>query len=506
MTSRRLFLLVFGCLMAVVTAENLGTPRNAGPDEPAHIVRGAGIVRGEIFGNMTYGEWLEDHEPLDAGGADIVNADLDSDALKVYDVPRWVAQPSATCYAHNGDVPATCSTIDRAGGNGALSTAAMYPVWGHILPGLATLLVHSSTALWLARFLHAIVPVVLVAATLTHLLVTRRRAAASAVLVATTPMALFLLAVVNPSGIAIAGAIAVWVTLDDLYRTGRTPWWLLTLGYGALVLPRDDGLIWAALILAVLTLVWRRSPVTLWIPLPNPNRIAIAAVSVVGLVWAALSALTGGGLVPVAKPENLADVVIQNTGRHLREAVGVLGWLDTPLPESTYALWFFAAGLVVMIALVTREYRRAIGAAAALGLFVVGGWVLEILQGRTAGLFWQGRYALPVLVGMVIVAALGTDADRKIGDVAAAVPGLLALVVWNLAFFQQLRRWAVGQHGSIRPWAWDTWDAPVPILLLIGVHVAASAALGWLCWSNRPSSAPATPAPAAWADDATPPT
>jgi hypothetical protein len=496
-TQRRLFLLIFGCLIAVVTAQNLGTPRNAGPDEPAHIVRGAGLVRGEVFGE-SYGDWLRDGPVLDPGGADIARADLDSSALAVYDVPRWVARPSATCFAHQGDVPATCSaddlcydvdgggsrpcTPDERSGDGALSTAASYPIWSHILPGLATLLVHSSTALWLARFLHAIVPVVLVAATLTHLLATSRQAAASAVLLATTPMLLFLLAVVNPSGVAIAGAITAWVTLDDVLRTGRAPWWLLTLGFGALVLPRNDGLIWAALIVGVLALVWRRNPLTLWSALPPRNRIAIAAVSVVGAAWALIS---GGGLVPVAKPDNFVDRVLMNTGQHLREAVGVLGWLDTPLPESMYALWFFTAGLVVMIALVTREYVRAIGAAAALALFVVVGWVLEIVQGRTAGLFWQGRYALPVLVGMVIVAAMGSDIDRRIGPVAAAVPGALALVVWNVAFFQQLRRWAVGTNGSIRPWAWDTWDTPVPIPLVIVVHVAATALLAWVCWSPR---------------------
>jgi hypothetical protein len=484
---RRLFLLIFGCLLAVVTAQNLGTPRNAGPDEPAHIVRGAGLVRGELFGDMSYGDWLDaGNPPLDAGGADIVNADPDSDDVQVYDVPRWVAQPSATCFAHNPEAAATCSLVDAAGGDGAISTAPSYPIWSHILPGLATLVVHSSSALWLARLLHALVPVVLIAATLAHLLGTRRQAAASAVLLATTPMVLFVLAVVNPSGVVIAGAIAVWVTVDDLLRTGRTPWWLLTLGYGALVLPRNDGLIWAALIVGVLALVWRRNPVTLWPALPPRNRIAIVAISLVGAAWAAFS---GGGLVPVAKPDNFVDQVFMNTGQHLREAVGVLGWLDTPLPESMYALWFFAAGLVVMITLVTREYMRAVGAAAALALFVVAGWVLEIVQGRTAGLFWQGRYALPVLVGMVIVAAMGTDVDRKIGAVAAALPGALALVVWNVAFFQQLRRWAVGTHGSIRPWAWDTWDTPVPIPLVIVVHVAASAGLAWLCWAPRRADA-----------------
>lgn len=484
MNQNRLFLLIVGALLAVVTAENLGTPRNAGPDEPAHIVRGAGLVRGQVFGE-TYGDWLVDNPPLDPGGADIANADADSDAVQVYDVPRWVAQPSATCYAHEPNVPAACSTVGATDGDGALSTAASYPVWGHVLPGLATLVVNGSSALWLARFMHGLIPVVLVGATLAHLLGGRRQAAASAVLVATTPMVLFVLAVVNPSGIAVAGAIALWVTADDLYRTSRPPNWLFASAFAALVLPRDDGLIWAALVVVVLALVWRRNPLELWRVLPTPTRIAVGAVSVVGAAWAAFA---GGDLVPVDRPATgieFAEIVVQRTGSHLREAVGVLGWLDTALPESMYALWFFAAGLVVMIALVTREYQRVVGSAMALGLFVVVGWVLEIVQGHTAGLFWQGRYALPMLIGMVLVAGLSVDADRRIGGVAAAAPGVLALVVWNVSFFQQLRRWGVGQSGSIRPWAWDTWDAPVPIIVLIVVHVTGSVVLGWTCWAHR---------------------
>jgi len=487
----RLLLLVAGALLAVVTAENLGTPRNAGPDEPAHIARGAGLVRGQVSGE-TYGDWLVDNPPLDAGGADIANANPDSDAVQVYDVPRWVVQPSATCYAHQPNVPAACSTVGDTDtdGDGALSTAASYPIWGHVLPGLGTLVIPGSSALWMARFLHALVPVVLIGATLARLIGERRQAAASAVLVATTPMVLFLLAVVNPSGIAVAGAIAMWVTTDDLYRTGRPPGWLFASAVAALVLPRDDGLLWAALVVVVLSVVWRRNPVTLWRILPVPTRLLLGAVSLVGAAWAALAR---GGLVPVDRPATgveFAEIVVQRTGSHVREAVGVLGWLDTALPESMYALWFFAAGLVVMIALVTREYRRVVGAAMALGLFVVVGWVLEIVQGRTAGLFWQGRYALPMLIGMVLVAGLSVDADRHIGRAAATAPGVLALVVWNISFLQQLRRWGVGQSGSIRPWAWDTWDAPVPVVVLILVHGAGTLALGWICFTRRIRPAP----------------
>ena len=102
MTKRGLFLALFGCLLAVVLAESLATPRNAGPDEPAHIVRGAGLVRGEVFGTQL-AEWSAEHggDVPEAGGADIANADQDSDALRVFDVPRSVVQPSEACFAHN---------------------------------------------------------------------------------------------------------------------------------------------------------------------------------------------------------------------------------------------------------------------------------------------------------------------------------------------------------------------------------------------------------------------
>ena len=247
MTAQRRFLAIFGCLLAVITAENLGTPRNAGPDEPAHIIRGAGLVRGELLGEQ-YSDRRADHggEDLDAGAAEVAMADPDSAALRVFDVPRSLTEPSEECYSHNGSVPASCSRTGDTSGRGAVSTAGWYPIWGHILPGLASLVTSSPTGLWLARFLHGVIPAILVAATLARLIGDGRRGAAAAVVVAVTPMTLFVFAVVNPSGLVAAGAIAVWVAADDVYRTikaGPRPVahtradWLLPAGYAALVLP-----------------------------------------------------------------------------------------------------------------------------------------------------------------------------------------------------------------------------------------------------------------------------
>jgi Predicted membrane protein (DUF2142) len=371
-----------------------------------------------------------------------------------------------------------------------LSTAANYPIWAHVLPGLATVIVDGPEAAWLARFLHALLPVALIAATLLRLVAGERRAAASATLVAMTPMVLFLLAVVNPSGWVVAGAIALWVAVDDAFRSGgarisgRRPQagWLLAAGFAMLVLPRNDGLLWAALVIAVLAIVWRRNPVVLWRGASTAVRVVVAAVTAAAAGWALFS---GSDLVPVGGPSglSLAETVVAGTGRHVREAVGVVGWLDTQIPESAFALWCFGAGVVVMIALVSEQPRRVAGAVLALALFVVTGWVLEIVQGNTAGLFWQGRYALPMLIGVILVAGLTPGADLRIGRLAVVAPAVIAVIVWNLAFFQQLRRWGVGESGSIRPWAWDTYGAPLPVLLLMAIHAGASIGLCWFVLS-----------------------
>jgi hypothetical protein len=304
---------------------------------------------------------------------------------------------------------------------------------------------------------------------------------------------------VNPSGIVVAGAVALWVAGDELVRTKSPPDWLLPSSFAAVVLPRDDGLLWAALVFGVLLIAANAGPRDVWRAIPATTRVLGGAVALVGAAWALFA---GGDLVPVDRPASgidFAELVVQRTGRHLREAVGVLGWLDTPLPESMYALWFLAAGLVVMVPLVLRQYRRALASMLALGLFVVVGWLLEIVQGRTAGLFWQGRYALPMLIGFVLVAGLSAHADRAVGPAAAFTPAVLAAVVWNVSFLQALRRFGVGSNGSIRPWAWDTWDAPLPVELLIVVHIAASAALLWQLWTriDRTESVvePAAPSP-----------
>jgi hypothetical protein len=51
------------------------------------------------------------------------------------------------------------------------------------------------------------------------------------------------------------------------------------------------------------------------------------------------------------------------------------------------------------------------------------------------------------------------------------------VVVVNVALAAAIRRWAVGLGGSLYPWHWHTYRAPVHPGLLIVMHAVASVAL-----------------------------
>ena len=60
---------------------------------------------------------------------------------------------------------------------------------------------------------------------------------------------------------------------------------------------------------------------------------------------------------------------------------------------------------------------------------------------------------------------------------------LLALVVPNVALAAAMRRWSVGLAGSMFPWDWNTYNSPVPPVVLLAMSVAAS--VGLWTWARR---------------------
>jgi hypothetical protein len=217
-----------------------------------------------------------------------------------------------------------------------------------------------------------------------------------------------------------------------------------------------------------------------WVRLGSPSRL-VRLLYIAGWTVAAF----GAGLAIMTRRDDgfdraVLELVVGRTGGDLTEAIGVLGWLDTPLPTTAVFAWLVGVGVLVGAGIVAARWDALRTAAVILVVGVYASWVLTMLQNDATGTYWQGRYYLPLLVGIPVVLSaiqLPDAVSRRIGMTAAVI----ALVVSNAAMFAMLRRFGVGSAGSLFPWDWDTYEAPLPPVVVLVVHVAAS--LGLLWWA-----------------------
>lgn len=492
-------------------------PPGSGPDEPGHLVRAGAVVRGE-FG--------------------------DDDVFSLSDSYQ-IAEPG--CYAFQPAVPASCAlNPSRTGATLDLpSRAGEYPVWGHAVVGVPTLL-PVLEPLWWARAAGAAVATLLVGGALAHAMRLHRPATAG-LLLGVTPMAWSTFGTVNPSSFAIAGSVALWTGLlvrhdDDTATNNTAVWldarWLTAIGWATLTLPRRDGLVWACITLTIALVATQRPALSWWRSFSRAQQATIAASTAVTMVWGALSdsrstqfvvvaplliaateawrwwwdrpvhtgatrwgtaaAASALGLLatyvvidtrPGGWDTDLAVDLVMQTDDNIVEAIGVLGWLDTVVPAGAVYLWLIALGMLLAAALMAGSIRPVVWAAVLTGATITTSWVLELVQGNTSGTYWQGRYSIPLIVGIPLLLSIaGRDRAGQTGiPVVHRVVGVSGLIVVNIAAWAAARRFGVGITGSLLPWRWDTAIQPIPPVLLLTVHAAASL---WLASTLlRPSAA-----------------
>jgi hypothetical protein len=179
----------------------------------------------------------------------------------------------------------------------------------------------------------------------------------------------------------------------------------------------------------------------------------------------------------------------------LREMVGWFGWLDAPAPGLTYALWAIVFGVLLGLALVAWRRRFLVVAGAAAIVTVAAPLVFETVQAHQVGFFWQGRYSMPLALGVPVLLALsvalprattvaagagddpvlnGSGVARLVGAVAVAV------VIGHVAAFgQALRRNTVGYNGPLDFLVHPDWEPPVPAWLLALLFTVTVAAFVW---------------------------
>ena len=508
MSDRQLTSIVAALVGGIVLSWLLIVPPGAQPDEHSHLVRaGALVLRADA---------------VDGG----------------YLLPDRYVMTDPGCYAFDPFAPATCAApLEHTGRDLLVLTRADdYPPGGHGLTGAATLL-PGLDPVWWARLIAGGVATAFVAAGVV-LALRRSRLLGGALLLALTPMAWSSLPSANPSTYAIAGATALWVTLLTVDVRDRIPAataWLVAAGWASLVVSRRDGLVWACLIVfgvavfrrfallelarrltvgpvalaglaTLITLVWgvtsesRTSQLVVVAPIllvvGELVRSKIDAVPPEARWWlggiAAIAAVVAWPVVVSTRAKgwdtDLFVAIVNQTDDNLVEAIGRLGWLDAPIPAFAVYAWLLSVGGLIAYALVTNV-RGLVAAGTLVAVAAWSSWTFELLQNNDSGTYWQGRYSLPLLIGVPLLLAVRAtdragdagpdDIVRRLGARLTVWVTITGLLVLNLGAWAAARRWGVGLDGSYLPWRWDTSLQPVPPVVPLVVLAACSFGLGW---------------------------
>ncbi len=180
----------FAALLVVVITWAVGMPRFASPDETAHVYKAYATAHGQLLGKPAEGF---------------------PNNLREFEGPAALGPPNLNCYVGQPDVPASCATEISPR---LISSAARYPPWYYGLVGAPVAVTGQSQHVFAYRLVSAVLCVALLALAM---LLAKRSARGGVVvalqLVALTPMALFLMASVNPNAIEIAVFVAIWACL-----------------------------------------------------------------------------------------------------------------------------------------------------------------------------------------------------------------------------------------------------------------------------------------------------
>ena len=405
-------------------------PPGAGPDEAANYIKAVGVGQGDLLGVRG---------PLPPAQA----APFSPDALRLAwssSTTRWVRVP-----AHL--VPAGFTRSDQrdpAMPNQTEPTyVGTYQPFIYLLSGLVTRLAPDPiTALLLARLAGALLCLALLAAAARLLAMPGgNRLSLLGLLLAVTPLVIFVTAAVSASGFEICAGICVFAAVLRLarpYAQSRAPLIVLVIAGTVLALSRPLGVIWLGLDLALLLLLvgpsrlaqdLRRNP-----RLTAGGALLLLTAAAIGLGWEL-------GVEP-HHHTSLAELVyflpraIALLPLDLKQAIGIFGWLDSWMPGGAYFLWMAALAALLLGALLigSRRQRLVLGSlvAANLGVALAIGAAIIMPIGSPL----QARYFLAFALTIPLYAGevLALNAGRLRPTTSARLAGaLLALAATTQA-------------------------------------------------------------------------
>lgn len=506
LSPRHVFLVVLTLAFVSLACWSFADPLVAAPDEQAHLLHAYALDHGQLGTPTT--------------PPSKVNVDVTVPMSLYYSAIYPI------CWQQKQNVPATCSAPWPTSSQPETVSIYVdhYPPLYYLVVGTVTYISHERSGIYLMRLVSSLMSAVMLAiAAYAIARWSQRRSLYMGMYVALTPETSFLSSSVNPSGFEITTSICLWtlVAIFGLEHRDNPPRRLVVLvGVVASIFVLIRGLspVWVAL--AGLTLLLISGPQCLFGQFRARRDVQIAAGSVVvATLLATAWILTQGTLniLPVGagvpKRDSLLAViriVASSIPGWLRESVGILGWLDTELPSFVYHSWYAAVFGLLALVLVRGDWRERTAVTSLAALSVLIPLALVTRQAKILGVVWQGRDSLPLAVGAVIVAAAvvggpvrhrARRAARRVDPATRqrltqfAMIGVVAVLALAnmMAFYTNLRRYAVGRYGPklffLHHQGWSPPTGQFLTLVIFGLITTAFAGvlMWWLWWPSRPS-------------------
>ncbi|HEU5354854.1 MAG TPA: DUF2142 domain-containing protein [Actinocrinis sp.] len=429
---RRGWWLALAGFFALSAAFALGTPKQYGPDEPAHLMRAASAVRFEVSNyrdsRAMLGPayltpiWLPENWALWGDQTQVFTGHAGHPRCTGPHAAQLERNDavSAREYAHSSS---PCEVL-------ASTYEGSYSPVYYLLVGAPSLFMGYNKGIYAMRLISGLLSALLLASAVRTAAESRaRRAAVLGVIAAATPSALFISGVVNPSGAEIPAAVLTWTVLLSLALDPdpallRRRLIRLAAGCSLLMTARTLGPVWVCVAFAVAALTavlvrpellrrLKRRPRLL--PLNRTlagHRVEVLGAGAVILVAAAVAIgwdLYAGGTSVTVKghraPLHVAALkILGTTWFYIRQEIGQFGWgyQVSPVPIMLAGAALVAGLVLAAWAVAPRRMVGLLALVVAAALFI--GVPLNAPDYNT--LDWIGRYQLPMFVAAPVLAGL----------------------------------------------------------------------------------------------------
>ncbi|MCU0311990.1 MAG: DUF2142 domain-containing protein [Acidimicrobiales bacterium] len=487
-------------LLGVVWA--MSSPLMGGPDEPDQTVKAVAVARGEWRGEDIQRtsdyelrtSWIDTVVTVPAGYADLNELNA--------------------CFVFQPDTPSGCAPqpVDDQTLVDAITYVGTYPPTYYVLVGWPSRFLPAPQGIWAMRLASVAASAAMVGlAAAACRRMGRSGLLGAGVLVALTPVTVHLASVINPNGFEITAAIAVWATAfvvvtgrSDPEADPRSPSGPRTADLArlavAFVLLAGTRALSPAIAVGILATVAlaglhrdtlgslaRRTDARI-----TAATMAVGAIAAGGWVlWSkAYDSVAGAPAVGITLGSALRESWSRLPHR-LHEMFGYFGWLEVPAPRALLVLWTALILVLVVGALAVGTWRHRGVLLALVALAVAIHVVPEALSASRQGFIGQGRYALPVAVGVPILAAWIVAVRARSGQTGWRRTAVAVAVAWalgqSIGLAALLRRHVVGIENDLFAFVGGTgWEPPLPPVLLWLLGAVTAVAFGaWVVVSAR---------------------